>query len=259
MKIAVLTCYEPFYLPAFYHRFLARRAKDVVGVFCCTPIYKNQTLFSQARCFAGAFGIWNAVRLVIRVATAKLKGLIGLGRRRGRFYSVTRAVRHHGVHVEYIHDVNTQAFHQRLREFGADLILSVSCPQIFKKELIELPALGCLNIHGADLPNYRGLMPSFWMMADGLKEAGVTIFYVNAGIDTGDVIGKRKFPIFPDDTLHTFLIRAKREACDLAMETLDSIERGTVEPVPLEGEGCYRSYPTRETYQRFRELGYHLW
>jgi hypothetical protein len=61
------------------------------------------------------------------------------------------------------------------------VIVSVSCPQIFKKELIELPARGCLNVHGASLPQYRGVMPSFWMLANGERQAGVSVYFVKRG------------------------------------------------------------------------------
>lgn len=93
----------------------------------------------------------------------------------------------------------------------------------------------------------------------GEQEAGVTLFYVGAGIDTGDVAGKRIFPIRPDDTLDGFIRRAKREACDLALETLDRIEASTVERTPLEGKGSYFGFPTREAYREFRRRGRRLW
>ena len=90
-------------------------------------------------------------------------------------------------------------------------------------------------------------------------EAAVSVFYVDAGIDTGRIVGKRRFPIHPDDTLHTFLLRAKREACDLVLEVLEAIEAGTAEAHPTEGEGSYFGWPTREDYRRFRRAGRRLW
>ena len=259
MRIAILTAEEPLHLPRFFSRFLKCRARDVAGVFPCRPAYKNQTTFSLFRRYMKAFGAWNALRLARRVASARAKDLLGIGRRAGRFYSVRSVARHYGLLVETPGDVNAPEFLERLRALGVDLVLSVSCPQIFKADLIGLPALGCLNIHGADLPKYRGIAPSFWMLAKGEKQAGVTIFYVNAGIDTGDAAGKRLFPILPDDTLDSFLLRAKREACDLALETLERIEAGTVERKPLGGEGSYFGFPTREAYREFRKRGRRLW
>jgi len=262
VRIAVLTSDEPLYLPAFFARFLARRATDVTGVFLCparSPDGERRGAWWQFRRYVRTFGWWNGLRLAWRVAAAKARGALGLGRRKGRFASVAAVARHYGVPCETCEDVNAPAFLDRLRQEGVDLVLSVSCPQIFREPLLTLPEKGCLNIHGADLPRYRGLLPSFWMLLHDEPEAAVSVFYVDAGIDTGRIVGKRRFPIHPDDTLHTFLVRAKREACDLVLEVLDAIEAGTAETHRPEGEGSYFGWPTRQDYRRFRRAGRRLW
>ena len=262
MRIAVLTTNEPLHHPAFFARFLEARAKDTVGLFICHPLDaegRPRSSWWMFRRYVGAFGWRNGLRLAWRVAVAATKNALGIGRRRGRFHSIEAVARHYGVPAEPVANVNAPAFLERLRGLGADLVLSVSCPQVFREDLVNLPRLGCLNIHGADLPAYRGLLPSFWMLANDEREAGVTIFYVGAGIDTGDVLGKRRFPIEPGDTLHSFLVRAKQEACGLALEALERIEKGTATRTPLSGEGSYFKWPTREAYRRFRKAGRRLW
>jgi len=259
VKIAVLTANVPLYLPAFFDRFLERRARDVVGVFICRPVYKGQTAWTMLRRYSRTFGLWNAFRLTRRVASAKAKDILRIGRRKRRFHSVASAVRYHGVPVFFPRDVNAPEFLDQLRRLGADLVLSVSCPQIFGQELIALPTKGCLNIHGADLPRYRGIMPSFWMLANQEKQAAVTIFFVNTGIDTGDVVGRKVVPILPQDTLHSFVLRSKQIACDLALEVLDQIETGRVQRTPLVGKGSYYGWPTHEAYRKFRSAGRRLW
>ena len=258
MKIAILTADEPFYLPDFFHRFLARRAKDVAVLCVCAPIYKNQTTWSMFNRYVKTFGLWNAARLACDVAKARLKNALGVGRRKGRFHSVKAVGDHYGVLVSYPKDVNASEFVDELRSLDVDLILSVSCPQVFKEPLITLPRKGCLNLHGADLPSYRGILPSFWMLANDEHQAGVSIFFVNAGIDTGDLAGKVLFAIEPDDTLDTLIRRSKRKACDLALDVLDKLEAGAITPTPLTGEGSYFGWPTREAYRQFRKLGRRL-
>jgi len=257
VRIAILTSDEPLYLPATIDRILHRRAADVVGVFACRPAYGKTGPMTTLKRYFKAFGLLNTLELLRRVVVGKLAAK--LGRAKGRFYSVREAAEHHGVTYELIDSVNDPAFLDRLRDAGTDLLLSVSCPQIFKDDLIDLPALGCLNLHGADLPNYRGVLPSFWMLADGLATAAVTIFYVDHGIDTGDAAGRRFFPIEPTDTLDSFIVRAKRESADLALDVFDQIENGTVTRTPLEGKGSYFSFPKREDYRRFRRAGRKLW
>lgn len=259
MRIAILTVAEPLYLPAFMAHFLGRRAFDVAGVFICEPVYVNQTKYTMFKRYLRSFGLSNALSLACRVIWAKLLDVLRIGRSKGRFHSVASAARSCGVPVFFPKDVNAAGFHEKLRSLGVDLILSVSCPQIFKGDLVALPERGCLNLHGADLPKYRGIMPSFWMLAHGEEQAGVTIFFVNAGVDTGDVAGKRLFPILPEDTLASFVVRAKQEACELALETLDKIEDGPVTRTPLEGQGSYFGWPTPEGYREFRRRGRRMW
>lgn len=248
MKIAYLTTDDPLYLPSFFERVLSSRA-DQSAVFVVPPLYKNQTTLSAARRYLRTFGLRAAVGLTARVARAKLS-------RR----SVERACERHGVPCDTIDDVNAPEFLERLRSLGTELIVSVSCPQIFKQPLIELPSRGCLNIHGAILPAYRGVMPSFWMLANGEQEAGVSIFFVNEDIDAGELCAQRSFTIEPGETLDEFLRRSKEIAAELLLELLSQIEAGTVVSTPLDlSKGSYYSWPKREDVRRFEAAGRRVW
>ena len=141
-----------------------------------------------------------------------------------------------------------------------DLIVSVSCPQIFRRPLIDLPPRRCLNMHGARLPNYRGIAPSFWMMANGESRAAVTVFFVNENIDAGDVVEVAEFDIGPDETLDAFIVRSKEIACDLLLRAIDKVETGDPATTPLDKDkGSYFGFPTRAAYRRFRDRGRKLW
>ena len=149
-------------------------------------------------------------------------------------------------------DVNTREFIGELAALRPDLVVSVSCPQIFKRELIEIPPKGCLNVHGAVLPNYRGVMPSFWMLANGETTAGVTVHFVDERVDAGEVCGQAFFEIAPDESLDRFLQRSKHVAAELLMDVLARIESGTVERQPgrpdtrvvllVAGPGCGQAF-----------------
>ena len=189
---------------------------------------------------------------------------LGLGTRVGmvtmRGQSIASVCKKHGVAYELVPDVNAEQFRQRLREAGTDLLISVSCPQIFKKPLIELPKLGCLNIHGAILPHYRGVLPSFWMLANQEKNAGVSIYYVNEKIDAGELCGQRIFEVLPSESLDSFITRSKAIAAELLLEVLGKIEDGTITQSPLNlAEGSYYSWPDKEAVKRFRAGGHRVW
>jgi methionyl-tRNA formyltransferase len=147
-----------------------------------------------------------------------------------------------------------------LRADGPDFDRLRELPAIFGKALIELPPLGILNIHGAILPQYRGVMPSFWMLANDEKKAGVSIYFVNERIDAGDLCGQRVFDIHTGDTLDAFLRRSKRIAADLLLEVLSHLEEGSLDRKPLDlSRGSYYSWPDRAAVERFRASGRRLW
>jgi methionyl-tRNA formyltransferase len=132
----------------------------------------------------------------------------------------------------------------------------VACPQIFRGELLRLPRLGCINVHSAMLPNYRGMLPTFWAMVNEERETGVTVHFMSEGIDGGSIILQRTVPIRQDETLLSLMRRTKRVAADLVLEAIKEFEAGTVSPVPNPpDEGTYFSFPTREDVARFRALG----
>ena len=261
MNIVFLTADESLYMPAFFAQLLAERAQDTRAIFCTpTGHGKKNSTFNMARKYRAAFGNLNTLRLSSRVLAARIRDRFGFGRPHGRYYSVPAVARAHGVPCDHVPRVNDEAFLQRLRDLKTDLIASISCPQIFRKALIDLPPMGCLNVHGAPLPKYRGLLPSFWMMLHGEAKAAVTIFFVNEDIDAGDVVETTEIDIHPEESLHEFIVRSKRIHCEALLRAIRKVEAGDVKTRPLEvDDGSYFSFPTREAFREFRKRGRRLW
>jgi methionyl-tRNA formyltransferase len=249
MKFSFLTTDDPIYLPAFFDRILAKRAAETAAVYIVPPLYKKQTPAQAAWRYYRTFGANVFVRLGVEVLRAK-----------ARKQNIASICARHGVKCEEIADVNAPEFLNQLSREQTELLVSVSCPQIFKQPLIELPSKGILNIHGAILPQYRGVMPSFWMLANEEKQAGVTIYFVNEKIDAGEVCGQRIFEIQTSESLDHFIRRSKGIAADLLDEVLEKVGRGkpVLRPINL-AEGSYFSWPTTEAYRRFRKAGHKIW
>jgi methionyl-tRNA formyltransferase len=249
MRIVFLTTNDPIYLPLFFERVLNQCGRHTLAVYATPPLYKGQTTLQAARKVFRTFGIDGMAGLISRTLLAKMRG-----------QSIATVCKERSIAYMVIEDVNAPDFIEKLQREGVDLIVSVSCPQIFKKPLIDLPALGCLNIHGAILPHYRGVMPSFWMLANGEKRAGVSIFRVNEKIDAGELCGQRIFEVLPDESLHEFIRRSKVVAADLLLEVLQQFQEGTVSITPLNlTEGSYYSWPNADAVRRFRAAGRRLW
>lgn len=256
MKIVFLTPDEPFYLPDFYKYILENISPEhAIKVVIVPPTYKNTTKLDLTIRYAKTFGFKEAAILSYKVIFYKIMNLLPNGNN-GRFYSLSSLLKRYEIPYVYEDDVNSTSSLNRLKEWGAELIISVSCPQIFKKDLINLPQKGCLNLHGSILPDYRGVMPSFWVLANNEKESGATLFFVNEKIDAGDILIQRTFLIGTEDTLDSQICRSKRLGAEMVVEAIEKINRGEVETQPLDvSNGNYYGWPKRGDVIRFIKLG----
>ena len=115
---------------------------------------------------------------------------------------------------------------ETLRELKPDVVAVVAYGRILPQRVLEIPSLGCINIHASILPSYRGSAPYQWAVLDGQKETGVTAMYLCREMDAGDMIDVSKTPIGENETAGELLDRLAVLGADLLSKTLSSIERG---------------------------------
>ena len=108
----------------------------------------------------------------------------------------------------------------------------VAYGHIIPKWMIDLPRLGCINLHASLLPKYRGAAPIQWALARGETVTGVTTMQIDVGLDTGDILLKREVEIYNDDTAETLSDRLSWVGADLMMATLHGLEGGSLTPLP---------------------------
>ncbi|MEK3884412.1 methionyl-tRNA formyltransferase [Paenibacillus sp. PL2-23] len=132
-------------------------------------------------------------------------------------------------------------------EYKPDLIVTAAYGQILPRAVLELPRLGCINVHGSLLPKYRGGAPIQRSIMQGESETGVTIMYMAEGLDTGDMISRVALPILDEDTSGTMFEKLSLAGAKLLGETLPSIIDGTAQAVPQrEEEATYAPNLTRD-------------
>jgi methionyl-tRNA formyltransferase len=122
--------------------------------------------------------------------------------------------------------VNASDFLQSIAGYECDLFVSMSFNQIFRKQLIEYPRLGTINCHAGRLPFYRGRNILNWALINDEKEFGITVHYVDAGIDTGDILAQRLFPITDQDNYATLLECAYAGCAELLYDTIKNLQIG---------------------------------
>ena len=125
-------------------------------------------------------------------------------------------------------------FIEEIKKLQPDVICVVAYGKILPKEILEIPKLGCINVHGSLLPKYRGAAPIQWAILNGDKETGITTMYMNEGMDTGDMILKEKVTIGEDETTGELWDRLSKIGGELLVKTLKEIEKGTA---PREKQG----------------------
>lgn len=115
----------------------------------------------------------------------------------------------------------------QLKELNPQLIIVVAYGKILPAELLQLPPLGCINVHASLLPGYRGAAPIHRAIVNGDKETGVTTMHMDVGLDTGDMIYKQAIPIAETDTLGTVHDSLANVGAKLLLKTLVALEEGT--------------------------------
>lgn len=258
MRILVITEEDEFYLPLSIDYLLKNCGDEIVEVVCArNPLLPSK--LKAASKFYNAFGLGAILSQGLRLFKAEIMDALPRLNFTGRYYSVKRVCQAYNIPNFYSENINAADFLEHCRELDIDLIASVSPTQIFKEDLISLPKYGCINIHTAKLPEYRGLYPTYWAMACGEKTVGISIHYIEKGIDTGKIILQDEVEIPPHITLDYMLRITKLKGAELLIKAIKQIAEGTAQAFCVEGEGTYFSLPTLESYKKFKKHGYKLW
>lgn len=132
-----------------------------------------------------------------------------------------------GIPVLTHPNVNSPEFYEQIKPYQMELLVSMSFNQIFKPTLINVPKYHAINCHAGKLPFYRGRNILNWVLINDEEEFGVTVHYIDSGIDTGDIIAQKTFPITDEDTYQTLLDTAYRECPILLTAAVQAIMDGT--------------------------------
>jgi len=256
VRIVIITQEETFYLPTFLRIFLHGRSTDVMGITIMPATMPKKGWRATLREHFALFGLRTFVYQSVRFCLYRLGDLAGRRLPLPSFFSVRAVAQHFRILLLPTHNINSAEYLAQLRALAPDLIISINAPQIFRRRLLELPRLGCINVHGALLPKYRGRLPSFWVLLNGEKETGVTVHFMNQHLDDGPIILQRPVPIAARDTQHSLLMKTKQLGAQLLLEAIEQLEWGEVKlKVNAQEQATCYAFPTPEDGRRFRQLG----
>lgn len=127
--------------------------------------------------------------------------------------------------------LNDESFKRKIDELRPDLVIVVAYGQIIPGWLLRLPRYGCVNVHASLLPRYRGAAPIQRVIMDGCEITGVTMMFMDEGLDTGDILLQSAIPIAPDDTAGDLSEKLSRLGAELLLTTIEGLSREAITPV----------------------------
>ena len=144
---------------------------------------------------------------------------------------VKELAREHDLPVHQPTSIRTDEFLDQVRDLDPDLIVVAAYGKILPGELLHLPRLGTINVHGSLLPKYRGAAPIQWAVINGEQETGITIMQMDEGMDTGDILLQESIAITDEDTAGTMFTKLARLGGPLLVRAIGLLKEGKLTPV----------------------------
>ena len=129
-----------------------------------------------------------------------------------------------GIEIFQPTTLNTEEVYEKLKGIDAELYVVVAYGKILPQKILDLPRLGCINIHASLLPSYRGAAPIQWAIIDGCKKTGITTMLMDAGLDTGDILKKYEINIEDDETGGSLFEKLALLGAKAIVDTIENLD-----------------------------------
>ena len=250
MKIVIITQDEPFYLAdnLSYLIEIMPRHSQIVGcvVNDVSPFGKKENFIQKAKKTYDIFGLRFFMHYSLKFIKSKFQSSKKISNILNDFCIDKIVLNKHINHPESV---------QSIKKYDPDLLISILGNQIFKDPIIRLAPKGCLNLHTALLPKYRGLMPTFWVMKNDEEYTGVSVFFVDEGIDSGPIVVQEKVKI-GNKTQEELIKHTKKIGMESIAKAVDLIEKDQVNLIENnDTEKSYYSFPERKDVIDFASKG----
>ncbi|MGI9042287.1 MAG: methionyl-tRNA formyltransferase [Gemmatimonadales bacterium] len=249
LRVLFVTEDDPLYVirlfEVFFREFPAN-ALEVCGITIDRAFHEPR--WKTLRRMLRFYGLSGTARITARFLRARLSG-----------QSIARLALEKSIPMVPARSVNDADYIERVARLAPDVIVSVAAPEIFRKNLLRTPRLGCINIHSGRLPVYRGMMPTFWQMLRGETAVTITVHEMAEALDAGAILGTVNVPIAARDSLDRVITVTKQEGARLLIDVLGKIHRGEATRTALDmKQASYFSFPMREHVREFRKQGHRL-
>ena len=250
MKIVIITQDEPFYLAGNLSYLIEIMPKHSQIVGCVvndvSPFGKKENFIQKAKKTYDIFGLKFFIHYSLKFIESRFQSRKKISNMLNNFDIDRIVLNKHINHPESV---------KSIKKYDPDLLVSILGNQIFKESIIDLAPKGCLNLHTALLPKYRGLMPTFWVMKNDEEYTGVSVFFVDEGIDSGPIVVQEKVKI-GNKTQEELIKHTKKIGMESIAKAVDLIEKDQVNLIENnDTEKSYYSFPERKDVIDFVSKG----
>jgi len=257
IKVFIISQEEPFYIPKVIG-YLAKSQNEnfeIVGATRLLPHRKNKTMKDWLLERTQIYTYWELFITTCFFTYGKV--WYKLLSKFGVFnpFSVKNVYQKYGINEIDTDDINSVVYLQQLKELEIDVVLSISPPQLFGKELLNLPKIACLNAHGTLLPRHRGVFGSWWMLYNGDKEIGTTIHTMVDKLDAGEIVWQKEIPMPTNATQYAIAYHTKKIMAEGLVETLTQLSSKELAPIKTTYQESYHRAPTKEQGNDFHKKG----
>ncbi len=257
LRVFIVSQEEPFYIPKVI-RYLVEHQNEnfeIVGATRLQPHRKNKTMKDWLLERTQIYTYWElfitTCFFVYCKIVFKILGKFGVYNP----YSVKSVYSKNAVNEVETDDINSRFYLTKLRELDIDVVLSISPPQLFGKDLLKLPKKACLNAHGTLLPRHRGVFGSWWMLFNGDKEIGTTIHTMVERLDAGEIVWQKEIPMPKEPTQYAIAYHTKKIMSEGLVEILDLLSVQSIDAIDSPYQESYHRAPSKEEGKNFHKKG----
>lgn len=254
LKVLIITQNEPFYIPKML-RYILEKQNDiykVTGISILKPHRKNKNYRHWLKERTSIYTFFELLLTFSAAAWCKFHSAVF----RNSPYSVRKVATLHGIEMLDTKDINAPDYIQRIRNSAADVIISISCPQLFGEEILK-SARYCINAHGTLLPRHRGVFGSWWTLFSGDRYGGSTIHTMELRLDAGQILWQKEF-LLENDSQYSIASKTKSDMAEGLVQVLGEISRNEIKNIPPKYETSYHRAPGKELAKQFRTAGYRI-
>jgi len=254
VNVFIITQNEPFYIPKMVKYLLEKQqGYKITGATVLSPTRKNKRFKDW---LSERIKIYTFFELFIVGFSFIYSKVINVLFKKSSPYSNTYILKKHNIELIETQDINSLEYIDKLRARNIDIIISISCPQLFGEDLLNVANRYSINAHGTLLPRHRGVFGSFWTLYDNDEFAGSTIHTMELKLDAGQILWQKAFPVKDVDTQFSIAYKTKKDmAMGLVYLLYCLVNCKQIDPVEPKFESSYHRAPTKQHARSFRKQG----